>query len=154
MRRVVAVLLALSALLPLARADASSHQTVKREDYVAGAAGDTDGLCRLDPANPSGLNIGTVCFVPARDRVVIAIDDATQMTVNGYYVFLDASGSPVMGPSPFCGRSPILYFPRSARNLTVYIGGPLLGPQNCMLDGTGDGTGIGTNGTVVATFSG
>jgi len=136
-------------VIPAAQAD-----TVQRtEEYVAGFAGDTDGLCAEDPLNASGLNIGAVCFNAQKDKVRLQISDVTALPIGGAYVFLDSDGAAVGGAIGFCGSTPNAPIPARAKTLIVYIGGPAYGPSVCLLDGPGDQLGIGTAGEVRATFT-
>jgi hypothetical protein len=141
-------------LLGPALASASTHPVERRDDYVAGFAGDTDGLCAKD--NPAEVNIGVVCLsVPNRASVSIRIEDASLLPVAGYYVFVNASGAALGSAVSFCGNTTHSgNVPGTASSLIVYIGGPALGPLACLVDTDGGAPGIGTVGDVIATYSG
>lgn len=115
------------------------------ESYVVGAAGDSDGLCKEDPLNPTGQNIGAVCFAPASGSRKLTITDVSTAPVGGYYVAVDSAGDPIGGAVSFCGQSGSFSLPSGTKQLVVYIGGPALGPLACIEEGY---PGIGTNGSV------
>lgn len=124
----------------------TAHATTKNEAYVAGPAGDADGLCRTDPLNPSGLNIGAVCFpVTSAGSGVITITDASTAPVGGYVVAVNSAGAAIGSAVEFCGVSPTFGYSGSAKKIVVYIGGAALGPLACIDAGY---PGIGTNGNV------
>ncbi len=151
----------LVALLGVTPAPASQH--IQARDYIAGFVGDTDVyLCNDDPANPTGAGIGAVCFEPQRKQVSMVIEDVTQETVAGFIVFLteecDAVGSATDGCGSsgvirFCGESPTTIIPQGTAQILVYIGGPALGSLECLVAGPQDSFGVGTVGTVTATFT-
>jgi hypothetical protein len=148
MRRSVSVLAA--AVLALAIPLASGAAT-KTENYVLGPVGDTDGLCRLDPLNPTGLNIGTVCFAGlSGTRARLVIEDATGIPVAGNYVFVTSAGDAIGGAVEFCEQIATVAIPSGAARLVVYIAGPAFGPLACIDTGS---PGIGTNGLVRLTTS-
>lgn len=143
MRKLLPVL----ALIAVAAYPMASNAAPKSEDYIAGAAGDTDGLCRLD--NPAGVNIGAVCFTGVSGTGRLVITDASMMPVAGYYVAVDRNGAAIGSAASFCGSSGSFGIPSGTSRLVVYIGGPALGPLACIEEGW---SGIGTNGTVKLTL--
>src|SRR5687768_3772075 len=103
----------------------SASAAVKTENYVLGPVGDTDGLCRIDPLNPTGLNIGTVCFTGlSGTRARIQIADLTEAPVGGNYVFLNSAGAAIGSAVAFCGQISSAGIPSNAAKLVVYIAGP------------------------------
>lgn len=140
-RASLSLLVVLTILATMAPASAGTV----REDYILGPVGDTDGLCRMDRLNPTGLNIGTVCFAkPSATSATLRIEDATGLPVAGNYVFVTSSGAAIGGAIDFCQRT-TLAVPSNASRLVVYIAGPAWGPTTCLETGS---PGIGTNGTV------
>jgi hypothetical protein len=149
MNKAVALCGLVLALAPgFARAD-----TVRSEEYVAGFTGDSDGLCAEDARNPSGLNIGVVCIASTKERVKITIEDVSTLPVAGYYVFVNGAGAPLGSAVSFCGESARVSILPGTATVVVYIGGPALGPLACLVDAEESYPGIGTVGTVRASFS-
>ena len=152
MRRLLATATILAAVFSTTWAGAVDP-LVREEPYIAGPVGDAEGLCAEDPLNPTGQNIGVVCITPARTRVSIAIIDATTLPIGGNYVFTDSSGAAIGGAIAFCGSISSKAVPSGAAKLVVYIAGPTWGPLACIVDNEDGYPGIGTNGTVRATFT-
>ena len=137
---------------------AHAAPTTQEEPYVAGTHAFTYGFCATSPDNPTGSNIGAVCFEKTTgSRVDLTIVDQSGLPVGAVAVYIDLAGDP-HGPIDeqgsrgwkICGAGRIPTVPDWYR-LEVYVGDPLLGPVACATEGV-EAVGIGTTGTVRATF--
>lgn len=148
MRRLIALWLAALALAVPAPARADTTRT---ETYVAGFAGDADGPCRTDPTNPTGVNIGSVCFgnLGGFRSVYVDVNDQAPWLV-GYWIGFLRPDRSSMGGTFGCKATPeYRAIPPGAATLLVYITGPVLGPLECLGRSS---PGVGTVGSVVATL--
>lgn len=147
MKRRMLLPFAILAVAPVVHAEAYSDTKLYTQ-----ATGDALVL-QCDATDPEIGGIGGACFTLDRteERVSITVDDIGPLPVGGAYQLVDALGldqGTVLAAGTFCDSVANVAIPEDAVSLVVYVDGPMFGPADCGLDGTG----IGVRGTITASF--
>lgn len=111
-----------------------------------------DNVCVGGPHSLHAMDeVAGACFQPrATDsHVKIRIFDRTGLPVGGFFAFHTRSGAYVTGR--FCGET-AANVPSDTWTLSVVVDGALTGPYDCA-PFAGDNVGIGTSGSIYATFT-
>jgi hypothetical protein len=158
-----ATALAVAGLLLATLAPAQAAPVSK--SYTAGFISDTTPvLCDNDPGNPTGQNIGAVCFnVSPGDRFQITAEDLLVDPVGFFWAFMDQHWNTTFGrpgpdpvneltaPCTLCGFicAPItLTAPPGSVRIRVAPFGPIIGALECSAHGS---PGFGTTGVITKT---